>query len=161
MSGAPARAWRGTTRTVYCAQRLRLCHELGLGYRRANGMLLVVVHVSTCCLRAHITPHTHSHGTALAQMEHGTRTDITHACKRYNVGRADGRCIGAMPKDRAGESRERVQRYSITVWCVSTIRRLSTSSDARPARARISQFYFRLLVVFVGFSIVLLAHIRI
>ena len=71
--------YNGTDCTTYLRQRLRLCHEPGLGYRRANGMLLVVVHVSTCCLHAHMTPYTLSHGTALAQMAHGTRTDITHA----------------------------------------------------------------------------------
>ena len=81
-----------------------------------------------------LTRCAHSHGTALTLRRHMALAETSRTAKGTTQG---GRMGGASARCRR-VARERVQRYSITVSCVSTISRLSTSSDVRPARARIS-----------------------
>ena len=82
-----------------------------------------------------LTRCAHSHGTALTLRRHMALAETSRTAKGTTQG---GRMGGASARSRR-VARERVQRYSIlTVSCVSTISRLSTSSDVRPARARIS-----------------------
>ena len=81
-----------------------------------------------------LTRCAHSHGTALTLRRHMALAETSRTANGTTQG---GRMGGASARCRK-VARERVQRYSITVSCVSTISRLSTSSDVRPARARIS-----------------------
>ena len=81
-----------------------------------------------------LTRCAHSHGTALTLRRHMALAETSRTANGTTQG---GRMGGASARCRR-VARERVQRYSITVSCVSTISRLSTSSDVRPARARIS-----------------------
>ena len=82
-----------------------------------------------------LTRCAHSHGTALTLRRHMALAETSRTAKGTTQG---GRMGGASARSRR-VARERVHRYSIlTVSCVSTISRLSTSSDVRPERARIS-----------------------